>query len=628
MLVIVIPLALALLFLISLKYGLYWRQAVVGSALVGGVWVAGVTELLSFFNVLNRAIVAFTWAGLVASLAVFYWRHRSASFIGRRPKLAIELWALLFGVGLIALGTGLTAILSPPNTWDSMTYHMSRVMHWIQNGTVAFYPTYIARQLYQPPLAEWVITHLQLLSGGDYLANLVQWFSWIGCLITTSLIARELGAKRRGQILTVVIAATINMGILQSSSTQNDLVVAFWISCGAYISLYGVRNGFRWASIIGLGAAIGLSVLSKGTAYVYIAPFMLWVMIYAWRKQRRDIWKYGFALAAIALALNIGQYSRNWRGFGSPMGGETSYYANQAMSPSLWVSVVVRNLALHVAVQPELDAKIGLSQRVYQSVAAIHRILGLSVDDPRVTLQPEHFAASFLLMHEDQTAAPAQLTLAVLAFGLCVVRIRSFRIPSAGIYGLAVVLAFGLFCLTLRWQPWNNRLHLPWFILLSPFIAIVLERYLHRYMILVICLYLLYLGAFPTLFNQSRPLVGNASVRRNDRWSIMFYNRPELQASYTDAVEQIQQSKCEAVGLKLGLDTWEYPLWARAAEQGDRIRFTYVQSTLGMPHEFEPCAVVASKEPANEFGATMTVGERTYKLSWHDVNLAVYLADE
>jgi hypothetical protein len=46
------------------------------------------------------------------------------------------------------------ALITPPNMYDSMTYHMSRVVHWIQNGSLAHYPTSIGRQLFLPPGAE------------------------------------------------------------------------------------------------------------------------------------------------------------------------------------------------------------------------------------------------------------------------------------------------------------------------------------------------------------------------------------------------------------------------------------------------------------------------------------------
>ncbi|MCL2930746.1 MAG: hypothetical protein MGG11_00090 [Trichodesmium sp. MAG_R03] len=109
---------------------------------------------------------------------------------------------------------GLIAMVAPPNNWDSMTYHMSRVVHWMQNQSVAHYPTYNLPQLFHPPFAEFTITHLQILSGGDIFANLVKWLSALS-IIGVSLIAKQLGAKEQGQVFAVVFCATLPMGILK-----------------------------------------------------------------------------------------------------------------------------------------------------------------------------------------------------------------------------------------------------------------------------------------------------------------------------------------------------------------------------------------------------------------------------
>ena len=45
---------------------------------------------------------------------------------------------LLVAIFFMLLTTLVTALISPPNNWDSMTYHMSRVEYWIQNKAIFF----------------------------------------------------------------------------------------------------------------------------------------------------------------------------------------------------------------------------------------------------------------------------------------------------------------------------------------------------------------------------------------------------------------------------------------------------------------------------------------------------------
>jgi hypothetical protein len=60
------------------------------------------------------------------------------------PSLRFPFRAVPFLAGLLLIValTGVTAFVSPSNNWDSMTYHMSRVVHWIQDRNVSFYPTH------------------------------------------------------------------------------------------------------------------------------------------------------------------------------------------------------------------------------------------------------------------------------------------------------------------------------------------------------------------------------------------------------------------------------------------------------------------------------------------------------
>src|SRR4029077_7792169 len=128
-----------------------------------------------------------------------------------------------------------------------------------QNASLAPYPTHILRQLYLQPGAEFVLLHLQLLSGGDRLAGVVQWASMVGVLIGVSLIANDLGARRPGALCACLFAASLPIGVLESTSTQNDYVVAFWLVCVMAFALRMNRSSVLasgWASAAAFGASL------------------------------------------------------------------------------------------------------------------------------------------------------------------------------------------------------------------------------------------------------------------------------------------------------------------------------------------------------------------------------------
>ena len=191
-----IPLVfLGILFLIFKQRDKCWRTAILSAAIVWGTFIALSTEIFSLFKLVSFEWVFGLW--LVADILLLIIYLKLPSFkpdirSNDDSQLSNFLLCLLGAVSFIFAAIVLIAIVSPPNNWDSMTYHMSRVVHWMQNRCVEHYPTSYVPQLYHPPWAEFAIMHFQMISGGDRFANLIQWLSMVGSAIAVSLIAQKL----------------------------------------------------------------------------------------------------------------------------------------------------------------------------------------------------------------------------------------------------------------------------------------------------------------------------------------------------------------------------------------------------------------------------------------------------
>ena len=177
-----------------------WRLAFLDASVVLGTFIVLVTELLSLPDQITFTTVLISWLLLLGCGAwlvsrVLKSRRLPIPFgCNSSPKTILS---LQLGIGAYILIIGLIALISPPNSWDVMEYHMPKVMHYIQNQTVKFIPTHMPRVNHQNPGSEFIILHLQLLSGSDRFANMVEWFSMVGSLVAVSLIAQRLGAKLR-----------------------------------------------------------------------------------------------------------------------------------------------------------------------------------------------------------------------------------------------------------------------------------------------------------------------------------------------------------------------------------------------------------------------------------------------
>ncbi len=180
---------------------------------------------------------------------------------------------LLVAACLIVVLVAITALVSAPNVWDAMEYHLPRATMWMSNHSVHFYPTPDYAQLIFGPWAEFAMMQTELLSGSDRFVNLVEFLSFLFSAIGVSLIAKMLGAGPRGQALAAIICITIPEGILEASGPMNTYVVSFWIMTTVLFLMLWNEDP-SWLNTICVGLAAGLAIFTKGTAYV-ILPFLV-----------------------------------------------------------------------------------------------------------------------------------------------------------------------------------------------------------------------------------------------------------------------------------------------------------------------------------------------------------------
>ncbi len=511
--------------------------------------------------------------------------------------------ALLGGAAIAILTVGVVALLSPPNTWDVMQYHLPRVVHWIQNRSVAFYPTHELKQLHMPPGAEYLILQLHALWGGDQLDNLVQWFALLGSVIGVTALARVLGAGSLGQVLAAIVCATIPEGVLAASGAKNDYVLAFWlVALGYYAVSFGQDPG--WRNSTGLGAALGLAWLTKGTAYVFAVPFLVTLFLF-WPGRIKGVFLKRLPLVILlAVGLNAGHLTRNYSLYGSPLGpgaegssGEFKY-TNDVISVPATVSNALRNAVLHVRSEHRAKNAVveGWLGRVLPQV-------GADVNDRRTnyfSFMP--FQLPEVEVREGFAGNPAHLALVMIT--LLVLLVTGYRLDERGVavYALGLVLSYTAFCAVLKWQPLNARLHLPLFVLWSAATGAVLGNTLPPVVVRGLAIVLLLLAIPACTRNEARALIPHRGpgVLREDRSRLYFGDRRGVAADYLAAVDLVKKSGCRDVGLDLSAEVgaqYEYALLVFLAG-GTETRFRALGVTNGSSaygyreQDVKPCVVI------------------------------------
>jgi 4-amino-4-deoxy-L-arabinose transferase-like glycosyltransferase len=536
----------------------YGRAGLLGALAAGVVAVLGV-EVLSLAHAVRQGPAVLLVVAALAVAGVVAWREAPRGpRVAPRPRVH-PLDAAIVAIGLVTLAV---ALVAAPNTWDSMTYHLPRVAHWAANGSVAHYATWIDRQLWQPPFAEYLVLLGYVAVGGDRLANLPAWLAAAGTVVAASETARLLGRSAAARRLAAFVAATTPGLILEATSTQTDVVAALWIAIVAYLALAEcLAPTWTWTAFAWLGAALGLAIGTKGMALPFGLPWIAVALAPAWRARRVDVALTGMGVVlAAVLAIGAGPWLRNLLVFNGPLGPSTvqALLRPTAVDPATVIGNLVANVTIHAGT-PWSAANAALAA----AVTSLHAMLGLDV----AAAYP--FFGGYRVdpwnTHENVAGNPVHLVVAAAGAGLAVATWRRRR-PGERTYVLALALSVVLLGATVRWQPFNARLHLPLFVLLAPGIAITMRRF-GRAASRVVALVLVVVALPPLLASATRPVLtsslampGVRSVFATPRREQYFASRRDVLAVYDRLALAARTLGCRDFVLSTGYDGWEYPL--------------------------------------------------------------------
>lgn len=516
------------------------QESFVVACLIFSVQVWLFTEILSLGNLLKTPgpmalLYTISFLGFTAG-AIF--RRKTLEEAVREFRLAPrDVWIVFFTsliVVFIFLPLLFVAVYYPPRTADSMSYHLPRLVHWIANGNVEFYPTNYFRQLYYQYFPEYLMLPWQLLFGADYFVNTVQVVALVGILFQTALLTRYFGGGARCQLLACLLVLSCPIVLFEAPTTQTDLITTFYFFAFLYFGLkltaapssdYYSRSERLFYAVC-MAIALGLSLNSKISVGVFELPFCFW---FGWRYlkiYRRQVLSIYIPLILGFLLFNLPYFARNIQVSGKPLGpAEVSQrMSNERFDFGVLLSNTTRNIAAQLLLPVPILNDCNMAFLVF-----LHDELGLVWDDPQTTYQgsgdaPFYYTAEYSLDdYRSGNVLPLTLLLIVVTTLSCSRGLRwafpdSFsdrktvsEIPKKSrrkndtttqkissddteknvsflnsnvsdrkgdftFYIGLLILGFLLFSGLFRWQPFGVRLLLPCLLGMFPFIAVGLSR--------------------------------------------------------------------------------------------------------------------------------------------------------
>lgn len=575
------------------------RDSLLRAIVIFGVAALAITEALSLFQAIRPLPLTLAWTVCVA-IGVFAARPRLLRFqirsVTHDPVVVV---CSLFMIAILA-ATAIAAAFSPPNSADAMAYHLPRVVYWAEQSSIRFFPTPYLNQIMLQPLAEYCMFHTYVLSGGDHLVNFVQWFGSLGSIIAVSAIAGLFGAGPRGQAIAALFCASLPAGILAASGAKNDYFLAMWIVIAVYFAGVFVRSQ-SWSSVLFMGLAAGLALLTKATAYLYL-PWLLVAMLLPLVRSisRRGVLRLSSA-SVLALLISTPHYIRNIELSGSPLGFDSAQadgffrWRNDTLGWRETASNVLRHASDQLGGRSEQ-----WNRTVYNWTIRAHGAIGIDANDPRTTWRWTSFEPPRNANHEANANSKWHLLILATAGALLI------RRGQLVVYLLAILAGFIAFCFYLKWQAFEARLCLPLMVAAAPIAGVAFETglsalpsLLKASLQLALCFFLISNARRPALENWVRPLQGTRNVFHVPRDEQYFSDMSQWnnRATYERTVPLLAANKCSVIGIDSTNLSLEYPLMALVRERLPGARFLHTgvanaSNKFPPPVNTAPCAVV------------------------------------
>lgn len=510
------------------------RELQVGWMLLGQALVAAGTTL-AWLRADRPPLPASSWPSLP-------WVARSA----REHPAAAGMCAVAIFALSVQLAIGLA---TAPGNWDSMTYHLARVAYWLQFDSALHWDNGTVRQLASPPNGEMLQGWTVLMSGSDRLAASVQWIAAVGLGALTFLGARDLGFARPPAVFAASLFVVLPQPILQASTTQNDLIVSFFLVAAVVFGLRGLRRS-SMSELAIFALATGLAVGTKGTALFALPWIALIMLVAAWRaRPSRSLVLRGVAVTTLAVvALGSFNYVLNQEATGSPVGD-------------------LRQLTERTS--PLADNAVRSAWSLVDSPGVESRWFDIATERPALRLfgdlRTETFGGftSDSTVDED-TSAYGLVGLVVLALFVAVALAPRTGWDRRALALTALAFLVTFFVLTEQ-HPWMGRLIMPGIALGAPLFAYLHTNGLTRGAAVGLAL----LTLVPSLLiNEAKPLVaelGTPSILQRNRLEQITTPRSEM-LPVLAALDELVPSDAP-VGLVHDEDSWDYLLFGPELER-------------------------------------------------------------
>lgn len=483
-------------------------------------------------------------------------------------------------MALIALGL---AIYTKPYNWDSMSYHLPRLAHWIQNESVMPYATHIDRQVGSTTLTSYVTLLVYMFSGKrDIFLNLVQCFAYITNAVFVYGIARKLNANKNFSVAASVLYLAMPIAFVEATTTQNDNYTTMWLLFFVYllVDFFDKDLSLQYTKsnrdkVVFAAASLGFGYLAKPSvcfAMVIFLFFILWNVIKR-KDHYKDIFKLlGWALVSFVVTV-LPQFLFNMMVYGKALpDGVGKRQLVGTLQPNYLFLNFMKNFTYNLGNSVITKSKEYLSSFLY----GLADICNVVLDDPAISEDGGAYGFSSHPYGCDTALNPLVLFLAIFAVIWCVIRIRKQGSKQVQ-FTLFTMIAYIVFCVFLRWEHYISRYLAAYFALFCPMIAIQFQDFygaiknmnIRRIVVVALCVI--------CAVNYYLAVENVYKIETKEYPDSYFYHVGGWKNDYVAICDNIVERQYKTIGYIVEPGGYEYPLWGLLNSRMDDFRVEHIE---------------------------------------------------
>ncbi|MEM9538939.1 MAG: hypothetical protein AAGA60_05435 [Cyanobacteria bacterium P01_E01_bin.42] len=463
---------------------------------------------------------------------IFYETKKGVFLLRKSERIFIFFTLLTTFINL------LTCLFLYAYNWDSMSYHLARVMYFIQNQNTDFFNASYWAQVFHPVYSSYLNISFLMLFGDERGMNLVQFVG--GCFSAFSVFGIALFFSKNfvASMLSGCLFLNLTQVSLQMTSTQNDLWMSSLLGCGLYfLILLKKEKSIHLILFSCLSIAIALGGKLSGVLYI---PSLLTLLAIFIRDRKIQFWYCIVLVLLTSLIFFTSGYWENLTHFGTIAGSQAVLEEHSLKNFTMIqrLKLGLENTLRYCTHFFSLDGmpNIGIIGEIHRGMKKVFvtffQLLGINLYNQEGTRAPFVIDGPYA---NENISYWGILGFLVWGSALSSIFLKKFR------YFFPLALSAIIFLLaqsfSSQYDPWRGRYFIACSIFATPITSIAFSRQSCHKVVNFILIAFLFLGSFSSMttliLRRDRPLIPYRGTE-----SILTMNRIEQLTSERTVLTQ------------------------------------------------------------------------------------------